>query len=104
MFRGREILPIALNVFFYFGTWLILSAALYRNKQLPLWVRQCTILAAGIVMGWEGGAFLVGAAFLVQWTLLLAGALLALFLLARVPWLPAILDISHRLDRLFHRL
>jgi hypothetical protein len=84
-FRGREILPIALNAFFYFGMWLLFSAAQYGNKRIPLFVRLCTILLAGIVMGWEGAAFSIGAAFLVQWSLLLAGATLALFLLTCVP-------------------
>jgi len=84
-FRGREILPIALNVLFYFGTWLLLSATLFRNRRLPLFARVCAILLAGIVMGWGGGAFSIAAAFLVQWSLLLASAALALFLLARVP-------------------
>lgn len=84
-FRGREILPIALNAFFYCGLWLLLSMTQYRNRRIPLFVRLCTILLAGIVMGWEGGAFSVGAAFLVQWSLLLASAALALFLLTCVP-------------------
>jgi hypothetical protein len=84
-FRGREILPIALNVFFYFVTWLLLSATLYRNRQLPLFVRGCAIFLAGAVMGWAGGAFSAASPFLVQWSLLLATAVLALFLLARAP-------------------
>jgi hypothetical protein len=84
-FRGREILPIALSAFFYFSTWLLLSAMVYRNRLLPAWSRLCAILLAGIVMGWEGGAFLVAAPFLLQWTLLLAAAVLALFLLTHVP-------------------
>lgn len=83
-FRGREILPIVLNAFFYFGIWFLFSATQYRNRRVPLFVRLCTILLAGIVMGWEGGAFSVGAAFLVQWSLLLASAALALFLLTCV--------------------
>jgi hypothetical protein len=87
-FRGREILPIALNAFFYFGMWLLFSATQYRNRRTPLFVRLCTILLAGIVMSWEGGAFSIGAAFLVQWSLLLASAALALFLLTCVPGSP----------------
>jgi hypothetical protein len=83
-FRGREILPIALNAFFYFGMWLLFFATQYRNR-VPLFVRFCMILLAGIVMGWEGAAFSIGAAFLVQWSLLLASAALALFLLTCVP-------------------
>jgi len=59
-FRGREILPIAFNVLFYFGTWLLLSATLFRNRRLPLFARVCAILLAGIVMGWGGGAFSCG--------------------------------------------
>ena len=34
-FQGREILPIALNVLFYFSTWLLFAVTLYRNRQLP---------------------------------------------------------------------
>jgi hypothetical protein len=84
-FQGREILPIALNILFYFSIWLLFSATLYRNKQLPMFARVCAILAGGIVMGWEGGAFSIAGPFLVQWSLLLAAAIIALFLLTRVP-------------------
>jgi len=74
-FRGREILPLVLSALFYFATWLILSAVLYRSK-LPLIGRLCSILLAGIVMGWEGGALLIAAPFLIQWSLMLAAAAL----------------------------
>jgi hypothetical protein len=84
-FQGREILPIALSAFCYFGTWLILCAALYRNKLLPPLAGLCAVLLAGIVMGWEGGALLIAAPFLIQWSLMLAAGALALFLLTRVP-------------------
>jgi hypothetical protein len=87
LFRGLENLPLALSAFSYFATWLILSGTLYRNK-LPLFVRLCAILLAGIVLGWEGGALLIASAFLVQWSLTLATAALALFLLTRVPTSP----------------
>jgi hypothetical protein len=83
-FQGREILPAALSAFFYFGTWLIFSAVAYRDN-LPWFVRLCAIPLAGIVMGWEGGALQIGSPFLIQWSLMLAAAALALFLLTQVP-------------------
>ncbi len=82
LFRGREILPVVLSSVFYVGTWLILSAALYRS-ELAVFVRLCGILLAGIIMGWEGSALLIASPFLVQWTLSLFAATLSLFLLAR---------------------
>jgi len=44
-----------------------------------------TAVTSGAVMGWAGGAFSAAGPFLVQWSLLLATAVLALFLLGRVP-------------------
>ncbi len=84
-FRGREILPLALSVFFFLGTWFLLSVTLFRNRSLSLTARLCAILLAGIVWCWEGSALLIAAPFLIQWSLLLAAATLALFLLARLP-------------------
>lgn len=83
LFRGREVLPIVFSALFYLGTWLLLSAALYRSEP-ALFVRLCGIALAGIIIGWEGSALLIASPFLVQWTLSLFAATLSLFLLARV--------------------
>ena len=82
LFRGREILPTVLNVAFYVATWLILCGVLYRTA-VPRLARICAALLAGIVMGWEGSICVISAPFLIQWTLMLVSAALALFLLAR---------------------
>ena len=83
-FHGREIFTLCLSAFCYFGTWLTLSAALLRSTLLPLYVRVCAILLGGVVMGWEGGALHIVGPFLIQWSLMLATAALALLLLTRV--------------------
>jgi hypothetical protein len=97
-FRGREILPIALSAFFFFSIWLVLSRALLRDK-LPQFPMLCGILIAGIVLGWEGGALQASNAFLLQWSLMLIAAAMALFLLtsvptARRPWIYLIATIT----------
>jgi len=82
-FRGREIFPIALSAFFYFSLWLVLSRVLLRDK-LPKFALLCGISIAGIVMGWKGGALQVSSAFLIQWSLTMGAAAMALTLLTYV--------------------
>ncbi|HEY3457847.1 MAG TPA: PrgI family protein [Bryobacteraceae bacterium] len=86
-FRGREILPVALSAFLFFSIWLVLSRALLRDRS-PQFLRVCGVLIAGIVLGWEGGALQLSNAFLLQWSLMLAAAAMALFLLTGVPTAP----------------
>jgi hypothetical protein len=82
-FAGREVLPLALHVIFYFSTWLLLSAAIY-DAPIPLPARVIGCLIAGIVMAWEGAALAMAGAMLVVWSLLLVSATAALFFLGSV--------------------
>ncbi len=88
-FRGREILPSVLSNVFYASIWLVLSASLgtslrYMSKMSQL-IQLCGIFLAGVVMAWKGGANLIATPFMLQWTLTLAMAPLALLLLQQVP-------------------
>ncbi|HZS52821.1 MAG TPA: hypothetical protein VFA65_00350 [Bryobacteraceae bacterium] len=81
---GREILPLTLNVVFYFGTWLVLSLTFYR-ASVPLQIRVGASLMAGIVMAWEAAALEMAGAILIVWPLMLVSAAMALSLLTHVP-------------------
>ncbi len=79
--HGRQTLPLVISFACYFSTWLMMSWALFSDRNLPLTVRCSAISLAGIVFAWKGSGITLGTPFLLQWTLTQAAVVLAFCLI-----------------------
>jgi hypothetical protein len=82
--HGRELLPIALGFLCYLGNWLVLAWAFWSIKSMSKLLRAVAVLAAGVIIGWQGSAFNIADSFLLQWTLTDFAACLSLVFLVRL--------------------
>lgn len=84
LFHGRQILPLAVSFLCYAGTWAVLAWSFWSITSLRRSLRALGILLAGVIIGWQGSAIVLAAAFLLQWTLLELAVLLSLAFLIRL--------------------
>ncbi len=84
LFRGRQILPLLVSFLCYFFAWVLLSKAVFEDKLVSIENRTLAILLAGVLMAWQGCAFVLGVPFLLQWTMTQTGVLASLVALTRV--------------------
>lgn len=82
-FRGRLILPMVVSFVCYLGTWLIVARTVLRDISVPASIRWFGAVLAGIVLGWQGAAVVIGDPFLLQWTLSIFCVVLSVALVAR---------------------
>jgi hypothetical protein len=90
-FRGRQILPIALNFICHFATFFLFAWAFNAIPRLPRKIAIGGMLLCGILMGWRGLSFLLSASLSLQWTLFEVFSALAFWQIvqvrnARRPW------------------
>lgn len=78
LFRGRQLLPLAFSFACYASILVLFSRLFWRDSHLPPVLKTQAILFAGIMLGWPLSTFVLGTAFLLQWTLLQLAAIIAL--------------------------
>jgi hypothetical protein len=83
LFRGRLLLPLIISFVCYFFLYVLVVIVVGRDKSLSLAQRAASLLLAGIVLGWQGSAVVLGDPFLLQWTLSSLCVLLSFWLLSR---------------------
>ncbi len=81
-FRGQMILPLAASAGFYFGIWLVIAYALYRDGEITVIPKCAAAFLAAILLAWTGCAYPLASPILLQWTLSQFAAILAFALLA----------------------
>lgn len=101
--HGRLILPLAVSIVAYVGTWLLLSSTLWADASLamtqvgqgaapvlpgvPLPARALAFGAtslAGVIVLWQGSAALLATPFQLQWTLMQLAVACSLVLLSKL--------------------
>jgi hypothetical protein len=82
--HGQIILPTMLSLCFFFGVWLVLATAFWRDAAVTTIPRCAAIFLAAILMAWKGCATALGVPFLMQWTMNQFFTILALALLAKL--------------------
>jgi hypothetical protein len=83
-FAGRQILPLLLSIAAYLALWLLLARALVLKAGYQFQSIAACLIVGGIA-ACEAAALVITSPFLVQWTLTLASAVVALFLFGGVP-------------------
>lgn len=68
--HGRMILPLAVSLLCYIGTWLVISSTLFADLQVGRQTATAASLLAGGIVFWHGSAVLLAAPFQLQWTIM----------------------------------
>jgi hypothetical protein len=84
VFHGHIILPTVLSCCFYFGVWVLMAWAFFRDREVALIPRYAAIFLAAILIAWKGCAAALGIPFLLQWTMNQYFTVLALIFLAKL--------------------
>ncbi|MDQ2840521.1 MAG: hypothetical protein M3Y72_05670 [Acidobacteriota bacterium] len=82
--RGLMLLPLAISGLAYFSIWVLFAWVILKDSRVSSTLGLSAVLLAGLVLGWNGSADVLGFPFLLQWTLMQASCVAALVLLSRV--------------------
>ena len=91
LLHGRLVLPLACTFLCYLATYLVFGFVLRRDHRLGMAECAFAWILAGLIMGWQGSAVVVGDPFLLQWTLSTLCVFLSLLSLTRNTFVPAII-------------
>jgi hypothetical protein len=76
--HGLQIVPLAISVLLYFGTWAMLAWLVFRDRSSLRQARSLAVALSAVAVVWSGTATVLAQPFLLQWTLLDFAVVLAL--------------------------